>query len=324
MKKLFLIFQILLFSTFLSWSQNSVQLNINHKLGANNFSLSTGAENNIRHDFEITRLEYYVSEISIIHDGGQETLIPDLWLLVDASVLTQVDLGNHNITSIEKVIFNIGVDPDHNHLDLTTYDITHPLGPKSPSMHWGWAVGYRFLALEGNGGPNYNQLFELHAMGDEHYFNVEIEVNSRAINEQHVINIDADYRRALENIELNSGVISHSEGENSIAVKGLENFRDFVFSASPATANVAELSKQPSFIVLPNPVTDDIVNILFNSPQRNYSKIIVYDLTGKVVYENILQKNTEKAIFQFSKPGFYHLTLVKDGRLIETQKLIIR
>ena len=73
------------------------------------------ASNNIGSTFHFTRVQYYLSQISIIHDGGTETLMEDTWILVNAEEDTQVDLGDHAITQVEAIHFYIGVEEEVNH-----------------------------------------------------------------------------------------------------------------------------------------------------------------------------------------------------------------
>src|SRR5690606_31314969 len=100
----------------------------------------------------------------------------------------------------------------------------HPLGPKSPSMHWGWTAGYRFVAYEGSGGTNFSQTWQLHGLGNENYFQVTADVD--VVDEGGVLMMDlnADYTRGVENIDLAAGTISH--GTTSEAKTILENWRD--------------------------------------------------------------------------------------------------
>ena len=144
---------VLIFHTNI-FGRDAILLRINHELGTTPFALNTGAKNNLNDDFNISRLEYYLSQFTIVHDGGMETNMNNIYALVDASVATDIQLGNHNITSVEAVKFYIGVDSATNHTDPASYSSTHALAPKSPSMHWGWASGYRFAALEGKGGSS--------------------------------------------------------------------------------------------------------------------------------------------------------------------------
>ena len=261
MKKTLFTLSLLVFATFGLLAQTNVQLTVHHKLGNEDFQLNMAAKNNMDNDFQYIRVEYYISEIILVHDGGTETMVEDLWVLVDASEeeSTTVDLGEHNVTSLEGIKLHVGVDSAHNHLDPAGYASDHPLAPQFPSMHWGWAAGYRFAALEGWGGPQFNQKFELHGLTDQNYFTTEIELSEPAANGQLDIQLDADYIRALEDINVNSGVIFH--GANGAAKQSLENFRDYVFSPSSGSTSAEDLSDAVNFSVFPNPVTTGVVNI---------------------------------------------------------------
>ena len=77
MKK-FLLFTLVLFAfSVTAFSQNNVTMNIHHKLATEDFALNMAAKNNVDHDFNVSRLQYYISEITIVHDDGQETPIED-------------------------------------------------------------------------------------------------------------------------------------------------------------------------------------------------------------------------------------------------------
>lgn len=302
-----------------SYAQNNIQFKINHKLGDADFAMETGAKNNIDHDFEVTRLEYYISEIIITHDGGTETTIEDLWILVNADQDTQVDLGDHDINAVEKVNFSIGVDPDHNHLDPASYQASHPLAPQFPSMHWGWAAGYRFVAFEGNGGSAFNQLFQLHGLEDDNYFQTEIELDIVANNNEILINLDADYARALEDITVNSGVIVH--GGNGAAKKCLENFRDFVFSPVSLTSSTIDFSEVSKFEAFPNPANSRTTLTLKTSQDLTY-QVSVTDIHGKQVafFDEVSGNSTLD--LELSSTGFFFINLIKEGQPVITKKLI--
>lgn len=319
MKKSLLIAISFLMFSMSSYAQNNVQFKINHKLGDADFAMETGAKNNIDHDFEVTRLEYYISEISITHDGGTETTIEDLWILVDANEATQVDLGDHDISTVEKVSFSTGVDPDHNHLDPASYQASHPLAPKFPSMHWGWAAGYRFVAFEGNGGSAFNQLFQLHGLEDDNYFQTEIELDVTADNNEILINLDADYARALEDISVNSGVIVH--GGYGEAKQCLENFRDYVFSPASETTSTIDFSEVSKFEVFPNPANGNTTIALEATQDLNY-EVTVTDILGKQILFFDEVRSNSTIDLELSGAGFYFINLIKEGHPVITKKLI--
>ena len=302
-----------------SYAQNNVQFKINHKLGNADFAMKTGAKNNIDHDFEVTRLEYYISEIVLTHDGGTETAIEDLWILVNAENETQVDLGDHNINMVEKVNFYVGVDPDHNHLDPATFRAPHPLAPQFPSMHWGWTAGYRFVAFEGNGGAAFNQTFQLHGLEDDNYFQTEVALDIEAENNEVLISLDADYARALEDINVNSGVIVH--GGTDQAKQCLENFRDYVFSPANETTSTIDFSEVSKFEVFPNPANGNATIALEAAQDLNY-EVTVTDILGKqsLFFDEVRSNSTID--LELSGAGFYFINLIKEGHPVITKKLI--
>lgn len=317
-KSLLIAISFLIFSSS-SFAQNNVQFKINHKLGNASFAMETPAKNNLDHDFEVTRLEYYISEISITHDGGMETTVEDLWILVDAEESTQIDLGDHDINMVEKVSFSTGVDPDHNHLDPSTYQSSHPLAPQSPSMHWGWTSGYRFVAFEGYGGSAFDQTFQLHGLEDENYFQTEVVLDIAADNGEVLINLDADYTRALEDISVNSGVIVH--GGYGAAKQCLENFRDFVFSPASPTSSAIDFSEVSKFEVFPNPTNGNAVLMLETNKDLTY-QVSVTDVLGKqVMFFDAVNSNTTIDL-TLNEAGFYFINLIKEGQPVITKKLI--
>lgn len=312
-------------SAFQLNSQNTVLLNINHKLGNADFAMNQAAKNNIDNDFNITRLEYYISEITLVHDGGAETMIDDLWVLINAgrgSGTTKLDLGTYGMTTVEKIRFHIGVDEAHNHLDPSSWPTDHPLAPKSPSMHWGWAAGYRFVALEGFGGPDLNQMIQLHGLDDSNYFTTELELDVVADNNEVTINIDADYTRALEDIAVNSGVIEH--GVNRADKQCLENFRDYVFTQASGTSSTIDFSEISSFDLFPNPITNSISTVKLELNESGYAyDISLTSVDGRQLDYHYNVTDNYNLDFTDQQPGMYFVNLVKEGQPILTKKVIV-
>ncbi len=320
MKKIILSFFAFIALGLSIHAQNSVKLNIHHKLADVDFAFNEGAKNNIGHDFNVTRLQYYISGFSLIHDGGTPTAIDDLHVLVNASQTTEIDLGEHDVTDMEFIRFHMGVHPDFNHLDPAIYPNGHPLAPTFPSMHWGWAAGYRFLALEGKGGTNYNQDYQLHGLGDDNYFKIEVALDVSAENGEVVINLDGDYTRALENIAVNSGVYVH--GDFGDAKKALENFRDFVFSPSQTSTSIVDFSEVTGFDVYPNPTANGTATVSISSTQNLTYTVSIVDILGRQVqhFENVGSDND--IYIEVTQPGIYMVNLIKNGQTVITQKLV--
>jgi hypothetical protein len=305
------------------FAQNTLKLNINHKLGTNAFAMNVAAQNNIYDDFKVNRLEYYISEISITHDGGTETMISNVWALVNASGVTEINLGSQSITSVEGVNFHVGVDANSNHLDPASYNMTHPLAPKNPSMHWGWTAGYRFLAIEGKGGSSYNQTFELHGLGDANYFKTVIPFTTAAtaVNSEITLDIDADYTRILEGISVNSGVIVH--GETGAAKTALENMRDYVFTPSSTASSTIDISEINAFSIFPNPSNGTTKLTISTSSDLTY-QVAITDIIGRqVAFFNEVRSNSTLEL-NLNNAGLYFVSLIKEGQPVLTEKLIVQ
>lgn len=310
---------VLCFLSFTSiTAQKNVILEINHFLGENSFNFSQMDANNMDHNFEVTRLQYYLSEIAVIHDGGQETMIQDLYALVDAGELTSIDLGTVDVTSIEGISFHVGVDEANNHLDPASWPTDHALYPKFPSMHWGWAAGYRFLVIEGNAGSNLNNLFQLHGLGDKNYFKSSVLNSSIEKDGAHYIYVDADYTRGIEDISISSGVISH--GETGEAQKAVENFRDYVFGPGSAPSGIIENNDVKELAIYPNPIIDGTFKIV-GLPDTE-GTILIRTASGQLVHSvNFSSNGLEQEIYM-ETPGIYFIQVFDQGHFHSMGKLI--
>ena len=302
-------------------AQNSVTLNINHKLGDEDFAFNAQSTNDVSSTFMFTRVQYYLSGISIIHDGGQETELPDIYALVNANAQSQIPLGSLDIQMVEGLKFFVGVDPATNHLDPASYDTGHPLAPQWPSMHWNWNAGYRFLALEGKGGPALNQVFQLHGLGDQNYFETYIPVTATAVGGVLNVNLDADYSMSLKGINVDGGVIIH--GDYGAARTSLQNMSSDVFTASPVSTSIDLDSSFGVFDVSPNPTKGD-VQVAVNVTDNNKYEVAVYNLLGRELFQKTFQTNNENLQLWIDKPGIYILILTQGGSLIGSKKLVVQ
>lgn len=318
------LFLLLVSSITVGFAQTNVQLNIHHFMGESDFRYQGITTNNLNHEFDFTRLEYYIAEISLIHDGGQETSIPDYYILVDGASETTVELGEFDITNLEAIRFHVGVEEEANHSDPTAYPMDHPLAPRIPSMHWGWAFGYRFVAIEGNSGANLGQLWEIHALEDENYFQAEVLIERSAMNGQLTIDIDADYARALEDIDLDSGPIVH--GGYDEARLTLENFQNHVFTASDLVSSTSGLTLANGLYVFPNPVLPGMTPqfVMESSRPGALFEVKLVNVGGQVVREfPQVERNAVVSISDL-RPGVYFLHVSSNGYPVARQKLIVQ
>lgn len=299
-------------------AQTDVKLTINHLLGSSPFAFTSEAENDMGDKVKLQRFEYYISGISITHDGGTVTDASDIYILVKANKTDTIQLGNFNVTNVESINFSVGVDPGVNTADPAQWGALHALAPKSPSMHWGWASGYRFVALEGKSGNNFAQDFQIHALGDQNYFKQSIPTSATDVNGTLVVSLNADYTKAVSTIRMTNGLIEHSgSGE---AATCLRNFQTKVFSSLSGEGNTLSVKNvSNAFGINPVPSNGE-VNIVLTDNRFSHGTMVVTDIAGREIYSRSVEASNTISI---ETKGMYFLTIYGDG-VKSTKKLIIR
>lgn len=302
-------------------AQSDVYLQINHLLNDNPFEFSVAQTNNLGEDFNVSRMEYYMSEITLVHDGGMTTELEDTWILVDAGAFTNVYLGSFDITELESISFGIGVQSDFNHLDPSTYPTGHPLAPKSPSMHWGWAAGYRFVAMEGKAASGLTQTFEVHALGDVNYQITSVASAGTWNDGVLYVALDGDYAMALKDVSVAGGLISH--GETGASIDVLVNFNQEVFreGAANTTLSVSQLPLSLDMRIAPNPAAQQVwVQVSQSLPSG--SMLLLVDIRGREVLRMPATPQMEIDL-QSYPAGLYNVCLENDHQIISVQQLYI-
>ena len=310
---------LLMTFVFSGFSQTPVNLNIYHKLGTADFAYNQPSQNNMSNgNFKLTRMEYYMTKFTIIHDGGMITTVPSsVVAIVKANEQTSIALGSFNVTNIEGIKFHIGVHTPVNHQDPSVQPSGTPLSFQSPSMHWGWTSGYRFIALEGKTGTAMNQTTELHGLGDANYYETTVMAVGNLFNGEYFVNVDADYNRALENVNISQGVVVH--GENQEAAVMIANFKNYVYSPSASLAGLTEsIAENTSVYPIPSNGSLTIstpVNFIGNS-------IKIFDLTGKLIQEHVLVDGQNKLDISLKNKGFYILDFYQNNDKLFSKKVL--
>lgn len=270
-----ILLSIVLIAAMNSSAQNEVILHINHLVNDAPFSLNEPVSISGEYELEFVRMEYYLSDFTITHDGGQQTFLDETHLLVDANGESEYSLGTWDIDNVEAISFSVGVDEAHNHLDPATYSMGHPLAPQFPSMHWGWASGYRFVAAEGETGVNFTSDWQIHALGDNNFFSQSHDMSFSANSGYLDLWLDANYEEMFNELDVSSGLIEHSDTDEAIDL--LENMRDHVFAAGqPVGVSDHEWIGLNAF---PNPANDQIRVVGVPAD----SQVEVLDLQGAIV-----------------------------------------
>lgn len=306
--------------SFSAVAQQDVYLHINHMLDTEQFAFNQASVNDLGHDFSIDRIDYYLSKLTIIHDGGMETEVSgDLYILAKGNANVAQLLGNLNVTEVEGIKFSVGVDSPTNNEDPSQWAWGHPLAPQNPSMHWGWAAGYRFVAIEGVAGASLNTTFQMHGIGNDNYFEQTVMAEGYPNGNEINIFLNADYTAALKGINLSAGPIDH--GVNATDLTVLENFRDYVFSPG-ANATAVDEKDVEALTLFPNP-SNGKVQIKWNNTAGNATDVIVYDIAGRIV-KSLSLKNQMEISININQTGLYFVQVLSSGTVLANSKLIIK
>ena len=318
MKTLFTFLGLVSYSLY-SWSQSSVTLQINHLLDGVTYQSEVQTSNDLDQPFMMDRLEYYLSNFKIVHDGGQEILIEDLYVIIslledfDPSL---IDLGSHDIQHLESVSFHLGIEYDANHADPALWPADHPLAPRWPAMHWGWAAGYRFIALEGMCGPNVDQNLEFHVIGDEFFKEIPFEVNLSG-QDDYLIEIDAAYNKLMDGVDISGGLILHGNlGEIMTVARNL-SIGVFTLAGVVSTNDLDEIN---TFNVYPNPSHDGWIQWQIDASIDNFD-VYIHDTMGRLTHR---QKGEKTGSVQLENSGIYLLTIKDEqGSVMANQKVLV-
>lgn len=232
-----LLLVLLLFFAVFRAHAGDVALVIDHRMqGEKLRSGEVYAMGNATWYFAPRFLKYYLAEITVVHDGGKRTPLPYVYVLVDALGQDRYVLGSYDVSQVEALEFHVGVDKRVNHEDPTIYPPEHPLALKNPTMHWGWAAGYRFIAVEGSAGTSPNVVaadVQVHTVGNELYRKITMPVRSTQTPSGVDIQLTAEYSALFNNLDVAYGLIFHGLGEETIIMS--DNMASRVFS-SPLTS----------------------------------------------------------------------------------------
>jgi hypothetical protein len=107
-----------------------------------------------RENGEIMRISNWAmiwSKVSLVKTNDSLVLLGDGYLYVDfVGGKTKVVYENAPAGDYKGISFQLGIDSAINHGDPTIWGATHPLNGSYTGLHWGWAQGYIFQALDGN------------------------------------------------------------------------------------------------------------------------------------------------------------------------------
>jgi hypothetical protein len=331
MKQLFTSF--LLFTAFIAASfaqTNQVIISFEHKAGA--------AEMDLAHTVfpiwnnkmvNLTRAEFYISEVSIQNPGGVMMPLNDQYLLVNANApTTEFDLGTWPVESVQGVTLHLGVPEVVNHEDPTTWPENHPLAPQNPSMHWGWSAGYRFMAIEGkvdnNGDGVPESTFEFHNLGDALYKSIQLTGITAAENGVLHLHFVLDYAQLFKNIAMAGNLIHHGSATMNTAMMNNGATQGFVTMATVTASQEVEINSL-NIKASPNPANVE-TNLQYTLPASAAIDLMLTNTLGQTVstYTGLPASGTLPLHTAALPEGIYQYAFYENGNLLARKQLVIK
>ena len=291
-----ILFLTLLLSTAISsWAQKNIFLNLTPLFGNQTFALNQTFIGNDGIAVQIQDFNYYLSDVKIFHDNGQQTNLPtSIWLVTPTQ--HSLYLGYLAVEQIDSINFTIGVPKRYNTQagalaqDISTYPETHPLSFQSPSMYWGWSFGYMHMITGGKADSNNdgvpNAYFELHNLGNNNQQSVTLPTIQTTTGSQTDLFYNCHIDRWLNQMPLSSVGVLHGETGLNQSVMQNVNTQD-VFTLSPS-ATIQE--NHNLFVSWKQNASEISIQGLQNQSIKNYQ---VFSNTGQKVLDH--QVNTPSA-----------------------------
>ena len=319
MKKIIFSISLTFISLFAS-SQNNVNLILNHQFNGTSFVYNDVYSDENGNAVSFDRIQIYMSGIELTHDGGQTTDLTGVYVLTHANV-SNYPLGSFDVSNLENINFNLGVDYNANHGNSSNWSFTHPLSPQSPLMDWGWPSGYFFIVLDGkiddNGDGVPNKMFQLRSLGDQMLRNVDVDVNS-SNNGTVDINLDVNVEGWIKNLNLATVGFDHSSSSNNTTVCNNTNTYN-VFGNH--INSIGEINTKHYISVDYSMTYAPILNYTL---EKTNNKLLITDINGKVIVEeNNIGFEGSYFIKQELKSGIYFAIFTNNKETI-TEKFVVQ
>ena len=308
---------LMLFSAAPSDAQNTVELQLyplynGVPLVANQTFTDVNA-----YQCRVTRLQFYLHDFVIEHDGGQTTNLStsDNYVLADFNE-TFFMAGSGTISTVESLSFDVGVDTSLNHDDPSAYAAGHPLGNHTPSMHWGWSAGYKFLVIEMDVDTDNDGTFETgmqsHVVGDQFIKTVSPITISNSIVEQDTVKVALTYDLAkwLDGVDVSTAGSNHGGGTVNGTIMGNTDPKNVFAQGTVTDMQVIEALSANIYTAY---------NTLYFSSEFAIDEIEVFDLSGKRVINSPQATNSGAMPYDLA-PGVYVVRL-RSGDTYYSRKL---
>lgn len=140
-------------------------------------------------DVQFTNVAFYLGDMKFETSDNTSYESTEKYYIIkpgifDFNFTLPEDSESEEDVTLSRISFFIGVDAETNsesEMDFMEREVGDPLGQQNPTMHWGWAGGYRFLNIDGNADTDGDGTFETpltyHLGKDEFLKNIALTPN---------------------------------------------------------------------------------------------------------------------------------------------------
>ena len=187
-------------------------------------------------DVKFTNVAFYLGDMKFETSDGTQFESLERYTIIKPGIydfnFTVLEEVEEEDISLSKISFFVGVDPDTNsetEMDFTERVVGDPLGQQNPTMHWGWAGGYRFLNIDANadidGDGDFETPLTYHLGKDDFLKNVTINPNEKIEEGSNDFNIIFDMNAFLSNVDFETENFTKVQPDNvGLANKLFDNY----------------------------------------------------------------------------------------------------
>lgn len=278
---------------------------------------------------KLTRAEFYLAEISLRRPDNTSVTLAGQYVLANAnSPEAKHDLGTWPVSVATGIDLHIGVPFDDNHADPATFKPEHPLSPKDPSMHWGWAAGYRFMAIEGfvdnNGDGIPEDEFEYHNLGDPLYTAVSLTGTTTAADGTLEMRITLDYARLFETLPMTGNLFMHGSDPVNKTMMANAAQQGFMKISGSSSAPLLEENAQ-RISASPNPFSSETL-LRYDLPTSGPLALTVLNPLGQVMrrYAALPASGSLRVEKGELPDGLYYLCFSEEGQVLARKPIVMK
>ncbi len=202
----------------------TLTIQFKHLFGSNDFTLGNEFTIESGQSINANKLKYYLSNFKLLTDGGTDYVEANSYHLINVEGKLAVELTGIPVGTYTSLEFSIGVDKDKNH----EIDSSGDLDPNG-NMAWSWAVGYKFLSVEGTYNSSGKTGSMIHHIGDDElYRTINLDFTDASLTDFEVtsgstkkLNVDVDISEVYKTpntIDIEAASVIMSLGANATAI----------------------------------------------------------------------------------------------------------